>query len=325
MASPNEKLRGRRLALPSAADAARPMSRAELAERVNLHLWRTNDREPCLDADAVARHERGVVRWPNAQYREALRTVLGVGTDAELGFYPTPRGRVGPDNGADDLIAFLRRASAVRTADVVALARITEQIRTGDPNQPTEATRTTLQGHLETLSSLHTYSIRPGTRRRWRPPTATLRHWRAGYPSTAGTCAGPGDGTKRRRKPAASVPPLMILRMPPRSRPTYLSTSTRPGTLWILPTMRFRSQRIARQRRSVRGCTASQVRSVPSSGCGPRAWRTSTERRHYWMGTIRARRMWSSMHTVSPGGGVLHWPAWGTKMPLSSFSMRWPV
>jgi len=67
------------------------MSRAELAEEVNAELWRKTGRRYALDAHAIARYERGAVRWPNTAYRSALRTVLGV-ADTDLGFRPTRRG-----------------------------------------------------------------------------------------------------------------------------------------------------------------------------------------------------------------------------------------
>ncbi|GAB3484802.1 XRE family transcriptional regulator [Amycolatopsis cihanbeyliensis] len=68
------------------------MSRTELAEAVNGYLWETRGRRYDLDGHAVARYERGAVRWPSAHYREAFRAVLGVDTDADLGFRPTRRG-----------------------------------------------------------------------------------------------------------------------------------------------------------------------------------------------------------------------------------------
>ena len=67
------------------------MSRSELADSVNAHLWRATGRRYMLDAHAIARYERGVVRWPNAAYRSGLRAVLGARSDAELGFRPAPR------------------------------------------------------------------------------------------------------------------------------------------------------------------------------------------------------------------------------------------
>lgn len=69
------------------------MSRVDLVEAVTTHLWRTTGRRYALDAHTIARYERGQVRWPNAAYRAGFKAVLGVSSDAELGFYPTARGR----------------------------------------------------------------------------------------------------------------------------------------------------------------------------------------------------------------------------------------
>lgn len=93
----NDALRATRLSRPSALLDGEPMSRAELADAVNAHLWQTTHARYALDAHTIARYERGVVRWPSAAYRSALRAVLGVATDAQLGFRPTRRGRAGID------------------------------------------------------------------------------------------------------------------------------------------------------------------------------------------------------------------------------------
>jgi hypothetical protein len=90
---PNSKLRALRESRPSPMFPSEVMSRAELAEAVNAELWRTTGRRYALDAHAIARYERGAVRWPNARYRSALRAVLDA-TDEQLGFRPTPRGSV---------------------------------------------------------------------------------------------------------------------------------------------------------------------------------------------------------------------------------------
>jgi len=67
------------------------MSRQELADAVNAYLaGRDDERYQCeatLDANHIGKLERGVHRWPNAVRREAVRHVLGVATDSELGFY----------------------------------------------------------------------------------------------------------------------------------------------------------------------------------------------------------------------------------------------
>ncbi|WP_405058896.1 hypothetical protein OG474_40060 [Kribbella sp. NBC_01505] len=64
------------------------MSRAELAHAVCTWLWHTQRLNCALDAHYIARLERGAVRRTGASYREALRAVLGVPTDAYLGMPP---------------------------------------------------------------------------------------------------------------------------------------------------------------------------------------------------------------------------------------------
>jgi hypothetical protein len=62
------------------------MTRAELADAVNAWLWEHTGRRFELDDHLIGKWERGVVRQPIRQYRAALRAVLGVNTDTELGF-----------------------------------------------------------------------------------------------------------------------------------------------------------------------------------------------------------------------------------------------
>lgn len=86
MEQPNDQLREARLNTPSRALPGEPMSRGELADAVNAWLWETTGKRYSLDAHTIARYERGSVRWPGAHYRSGLRHVLGVATDAALGF-----------------------------------------------------------------------------------------------------------------------------------------------------------------------------------------------------------------------------------------------
>lgn len=85
---PNELLRTARERSPSRLAPGDCMSRRELAETVNAYLWQVTGECYQLDAHAVARYERGAVRWPGAHYRSALRHVLNAQTDRELGFWP---------------------------------------------------------------------------------------------------------------------------------------------------------------------------------------------------------------------------------------------
>ncbi|GAB3925835.1 hypothetical protein GCM10029976_019660 [Kribbella albertanoniae] len=61
------------------------MSRAELADAVCTWLWITKGDNRPLDAHYIAKLERGAVRRTGGSYGEALRAVLGVSNDADLG------------------------------------------------------------------------------------------------------------------------------------------------------------------------------------------------------------------------------------------------
>lgn len=87
----NVLLRQARLRTPSPADPARPMSQRELAEALTAHVFHATTRVVPLDRHYVSRIERGVRRYPTADYRAAFRAVLGVATDAELGFVSPQR------------------------------------------------------------------------------------------------------------------------------------------------------------------------------------------------------------------------------------------
>ncbi len=88
MREPNDALRAARERLPSLRAPGESLTRAELADAVNGHLWRTTGVRYELDDHLIGKWERGVVHWPIAPYRAALRAVLGMAGDAELGFHP---------------------------------------------------------------------------------------------------------------------------------------------------------------------------------------------------------------------------------------------
>lgn len=95
MGQPNIELRRARVRTPSRHSPGLALGRAELAELVAAEVYRRTGREVPLDAHYVAKLERGVIRWPSADYRAALRAVLGEVTDAALGFRP-PGATAGP-------------------------------------------------------------------------------------------------------------------------------------------------------------------------------------------------------------------------------------
>lgn len=129
MTAPNDQLHRLRERTESPQTPGECLSRAELAEQVNAWLFTNRKRQVELDANYVGRLERGVIRWPQAHYRDALRAVLGVRTDAELGFRRPRRtpASLEPVNRMD----FLRAAIGVTAG--VTVAPLTEALITRQP------------------------------------------------------------------------------------------------------------------------------------------------------------------------------------------------
>ncbi|MCE7005174.1 XRE family transcriptional regulator [Kibdelosporangium philippinense] len=103
MATSNTLLREVRERTPSRQHPGDCLSRQELAELVNAHLWQMHGQRVEIDAGYIGKLERGVITWPGQLYREALRSILDVTTDAQLGLRNTRRGvvPVGPSRERD--------------------------------------------------------------------------------------------------------------------------------------------------------------------------------------------------------------------------------
>lgn len=89
MPEPNELLRAARLRMESPKTPGQSMTRQELADAVNAQVYRASGESrtvTAIDANHVGKWERGQVRRPAEHYRAALRVVLDVATDADLGF-----------------------------------------------------------------------------------------------------------------------------------------------------------------------------------------------------------------------------------------------
>ncbi|GLY95028.1 hypothetical protein [Actinoplanes sp. NBRC 103695] len=89
---PNSLLAQARARLRSPSGSGLGLSRQELADAVSAYIWNTWDETDRVDATWIGHLEQGRYRWPRQRRREALRAVLGVVTDAELGLFCTPRG-----------------------------------------------------------------------------------------------------------------------------------------------------------------------------------------------------------------------------------------
>jgi hypothetical protein len=93
--SPNERLRAARERVESPSAPGEPMTRQELADAINAHIYRVSGgtQVTAVDPNHVGKWERGVIRWPAARYREALRAILDVDSDRNLGFARPSRGK----------------------------------------------------------------------------------------------------------------------------------------------------------------------------------------------------------------------------------------
>ena len=150
MGEPNDLLRQARLRLPSPSGSGRSMSRQELADAANDYLFGTTKRVFDMDANHVGKLERGEHRWPGAHYRDALRAVLKVDTDANLGFYvvrvSSSADRLGSHAVAASQSADIRRHRAVGT-------RRPDQDELGQDRVPADGQDTGLAAVLEGLRS----------------------------------------------------------------------------------------------------------------------------------------------------------------------------
>ena len=90
----NDMLRAARLRVESPGSPDQPITRQELADAINEHVFRSTGKRGAVDANHVGKWERGGTRWPAAHHRAALRAVLDVTTDIELGFRPSQRATV---------------------------------------------------------------------------------------------------------------------------------------------------------------------------------------------------------------------------------------
>jgi transcriptional regulator with XRE-family HTH domain len=86
VAEANDLLRVARQRTASLTSPDMGLSRQELAELVNTWAWDHHEKMLDHSANWVGQLERGKIRWPGKVSREALRAILGVSTDAALGF-----------------------------------------------------------------------------------------------------------------------------------------------------------------------------------------------------------------------------------------------
>ncbi|MGH4016869.1 MAG: XRE family transcriptional regulator [Pseudonocardiaceae bacterium] len=132
MAEPNDQLRRARERIESPYASGDCLSRQELAELVNAWVYEHTKRTVELDANYIGKLEQGKIRCPqDPQRRAGFRAVLGVKTDAELGFRRPRRSRT-IVRGVDRQ-HFIRAGLGVGAAAVAGPAALMELLA---PTQP---------------------------------------------------------------------------------------------------------------------------------------------------------------------------------------------
>ncbi|HUR07987.1 MAG TPA: hypothetical protein VM347_35965 [Nonomuraea sp.] len=116
MPNPNLLLQQAREGLPSPSASGETASRQDLADLVNAWILKERKREAGLTANYIGKLERGLVRWPNGDYREALRAILGAEQDKDLGFARSRRSRAATTVADVDRKGFIRTALGVAAA-----------------------------------------------------------------------------------------------------------------------------------------------------------------------------------------------------------------
>ncbi|QVI23425.1 hypothetical protein KHQ06_11395 [Nocardia tengchongensis] len=99
------------------------MTRQELANAVNDHVFRATSKRGAVDERHVGKCERGETTWPRRHYRSALRAVPNVATDAELGSSTPHRAA---DEAGVNRKQFLSSALVVTTNAVLSNSAPTE-------------------------------------------------------------------------------------------------------------------------------------------------------------------------------------------------------
>jgi transcriptional regulator with XRE-family HTH domain len=125
LSAANEELRAARERTASLAYPDVCLSREELAELANAWIWDHHEKMVALSANYIGQLERGKIRWPGKLYREALRAIFSVSTDAALGFVNSPRAVVKLDN--------VDRRQAIQTTLGLGALAVEELLEISDP------------------------------------------------------------------------------------------------------------------------------------------------------------------------------------------------
>jgi tetratricopeptide (TPR) repeat protein len=187
----NELLGTTRRRIESPTSPGQSMTRHELAEAVNAHVRRSTRNGAAVDARHIGRWERGQIAWPAHRYRAAMRAVLNVATDADLGFHRSRRTTVDDVDrktflkatmgaGTGVLLSSTLPVSSGSDADLIAvLSGPTTYYRRMESSVPSDQLSPAVDAHLNLVASVVRDRLRMSAGYRLLSEVAGLAAWLA--------------------------------------------------------------------------------------------------------------------------------------------------
>ncbi|GAA5071856.1 hypothetical protein HNP84_007859 [Thermocatellispora tengchongensis] len=188
MTQPNLQFQRARKQLSSPSAPGESASRQDIADLANAWIYDMYRREGGLNRHYIGKLERGEVRWPNSDYRAALRHIFGVERDSDLGFHRPQRTKSASEPAITeedvDRKGFIR--TALGAAAAVSLVELSEPASparsSGLPAVVTEGDIRKLRHIAGVFSSWdHTYGgglVREAVAAQLRYSVGLLRHSR---------------------------------------------------------------------------------------------------------------------------------------------------
>ncbi|WP_198036925.1 hypothetical protein [Nocardia sp. BMG51109] len=187
MTKRNELLIEARLRVESAGSPGHSITRQELADAVNDHVFRATNKRGAVDERHIGKWERGETTWPRKHYRAALRAVLNVTTDAELGFTKHRQSTDDDDVNRKQFLKTTFAASAAMLTNTApsesdlldTMAGPTTNYRRMESSVPSDRLWPAVEAHLSLVSGVVRDRLRTASGYRTLSEVAGLAAWLA--------------------------------------------------------------------------------------------------------------------------------------------------
>ncbi|MGH3868945.1 MAG: XRE family transcriptional regulator [Pseudonocardiaceae bacterium] len=141
------------------------LSRQELADLVNIWVWKHHNKTVFATASYVGKLEIGLIRWPDQARREALRAILSVPRDSDLGFINVRSERAAVKLEKVDRQNLIRGAAALGVGALVQgpLAALLECLGSSEPTPvPKRVGATDIAHTRNTMQVFQSWSLTSG-------------------------------------------------------------------------------------------------------------------------------------------------------------------